>query len=81
MRIWAGILRGAPSLMQQRAPRVFRWVERMNRPDPDVGEFPAENLEFIGDDLILETLVAVLKHVAEDFVELNHPGYSGDSLV
>ena len=55
-------------LMQQRAPRVFRWVERMNRPDPDVGEFPAANLEFIGDDVIPETLVAVLKHVAEDFV-------------
>ena len=27
------------SLMQAKATRLFRWVERMNRPDLDVGEF------------------------------------------
>ncbi len=27
------------SLMQINAPRLFRWVERMNRSEPDIGEF------------------------------------------
>ncbi|MBT7539921.1 MAG: glutathione S-transferase family protein, partial [Gammaproteobacteria bacterium] len=27
------------SMMQSDAVRLFRWVERMNRPEPDIGEF------------------------------------------
>lgn len=56
------------SLMQQRAPRVYRWVERMNRPDQDVPEFFAPGTDFLNNDEIPETLMAVLRAVAEDFV-------------
>ena len=37
-----GHLGGDPkplALMQEYAVRVFRWTERMNRPEPDFGEF------------------------------------------
>ena len=27
------------SLMQAEAIRLFRWIERMNRPESDIGEF------------------------------------------
>lgn len=56
------------SLMQAQAIRVFRWVERMNRPELDVGEFDAQEGEYLADDEIPETLIEVLKHVAIDFV-------------
>jgi hypothetical protein len=56
------------SLMQQRAPRVYRWVERMNRPDQDVPEFFAPGTDFLNNDEIPKTLMAVLRAVAEDFV-------------
>lgn len=61
------------ALMQERAVRVFRWVERMNRPEPDAGEFlPPDQRAiepvFAPDDAIPETLEAVLRHVALDFV-------------
>ena len=55
-------------LMQQRAPAVYRWVERMNREDQDVPEcFNAGN-DFLANDEIPETLIPVLKVLAEDFV-------------
>ena len=55
-------------LMQQRAPAVYRWVERMNREDQDVPEcFNAGN-DFLANDEIPETLMPVLKVLAEDFV-------------
>lgn len=59
------------SLMQARAVHLFRWVERMNRPEPDIGEFvrDAENEPaFAADDAIPESLVAVLRQLAVDFV-------------
>ena len=56
------------SLMQARAGRTFRWVERMNRPEPDVGEFAIQNAEFLAADEIPDTLIEVLKHLAIDFV-------------
>jgi glutathione S-transferase len=55
-------------LMQQRAPAVYRWVERMNREDQDVPEcFNAGN-DFLANDEVPETLIPVLKILAEDFV-------------
>ena len=55
-------------LMQQRAPAVYRWVERMNREDQDVPEcFDAGN-DFLANDEVPETLIPVLKILAEDFV-------------
>lgn len=56
------------SLMQMQAIRVFRWVERMNRPELDVGEFDDQGGEYLDDDEIPQTLIDVLKHMAIDFV-------------
>lgn len=56
------------SLMQQRATRVYRWVERMNRADQDVPEYFSAGTDYLADDEIPETLLAVLRVLAEDFV-------------
>ena len=55
-------------LMQQKAIRVLRWVERMNRPEPDVGEFGEVEAEYFPDDSIPQTLVDLLQQIAVDFV-------------
>ena len=55
-------------LMQQRATCVYRWVERMNRPDQDVPEYFNAGTDFLADDEVPETLLAVLRVLAEDFV-------------
>ena len=55
-------------IMQQRATRVFRWVERMNRADQDAPEYFNAGTEFLSADEVPETLVAVLKVLAKDFV-------------
>ena len=56
------------ALMQKKALHVFRWVERMNRPELDTGELPNDDGDYRADDEIPETLVSVLKHMATDFV-------------
>lgn len=56
------------SLMQSRAICLFRWVERMNRPEADTGEFLELDNCYLDDDEIPNTLVEVLKHIAKDFV-------------
>ena len=56
------------ALMQEHAVRVFRWTERMNRPEPDFGEFDIEKDEYLSDDKVPDTLIEVLKHFAVDFV-------------
>jgi glutathione S-transferase len=56
------------SLMQTHSIRLFRWVERMNRPDSDVGEFEIQDEQYLADDQIPESLIEVLKHIAIDFV-------------
>ena len=55
-------------LMQQRAPAVYRWVERMNREDQDAPEYFNAGNDFLANDEIPETLIPVLKILAEDFV-------------
>ena len=55
-------------LMQQRAPAVYRWVERMNREDQDAPEYFNAGNDFLADDEVPETLIPVLKILAEDFV-------------
>ena len=55
-------------LMQQRAVRTYRWVERMNRADQDAPEYFGFGTEFLADDAVPGTLQAVLKIIAEDFV-------------
>jgi glutathione S-transferase len=61
------------ALMQSKAVRLFRWVERMNRPEPDRGEFVREGElqfddAFVPNDEIPETLTRVLRQLAVDFV-------------
>jgi glutathione S-transferase len=55
-------------LMQKRATRVYRWVERMNRADQDAPEYFNAGTDFLTDDELPETLLAVLRVLAEDFV-------------
>ncbi|MDZ7784739.1 MAG: glutathione S-transferase family protein [Halioglobus sp.] len=55
-------------LMQQRTPRVYRWVERMNRPDQDAPEYFDAGSDFLADDEVPGTLLDVLRVLAEDFV-------------
>ena len=55
-------------LMQQRAPAVYRWVERMNREDQDAPEYFNAGNDFLPNDEVPETLIPVLKTLAEDFV-------------
>lgn len=54
--------------MKQRAVRVARWVERMNRPDQDVAEYFNAGEDCLSNDHIPETLIAVLKILAEDLL-------------
>lgn len=56
------------TLMQTRAVRVFRWVERMNNREPDTGEYGDCERDFLPDDEIPDTLVELLQHIAIDFV-------------
>jgi glutathione S-transferase len=56
------------ALMQEYAVRVFRWTERMNRPEPDFGEFEFEKEEYLSNDEVPETLIEILRHFAVDFV-------------
>lgn len=56
------------NLMKQNAIRVFRWVERMNRADQDAAEFFDAEDDYLADDLIPDSLIAVMKIIAEDLV-------------
>lgn len=56
------------ALMQKQAIHVFRWVERMNRPNSDIGDLKNAVADYRADDEIPETLVSVLHHMATDFV-------------
>ncbi|PCI64605.1 MAG: glutathione S-transferase [Kordiimonadales bacterium] len=60
-------------LMKQKANRVWRWVERMTVADCDMPEFPDMAEELLADDEIPETLIKVLKVIAEDYL----PEYEG----
>jgi hypothetical protein len=56
------------ALMQARAIHVFRWVERMNRPELDTGELPHRTRNYRASDEVPQTLVSVLQQMAKDFV-------------
>ncbi|MCP4754838.1 MAG: glutathione S-transferase [Proteobacteria bacterium] len=56
------------SLIKKHANRVFRWAERMNRTQSDMGEFPDQAEDFLENDEIPDTLQAVLKKIGEDFI-------------
>ena len=55
-------------IMQQQAPNVYRWVERMNRSYQDASEQYEAGSDFLADDEIPNSLLCVLSIVAEDLV-------------
>jgi glutathione S-transferase len=56
------------AIMQREAIHVYRWIERMNSPQQDAAEFFEAGEGYLSDDLIPETLIDVLRILAEDFV-------------
>jgi glutathione S-transferase len=56
------------ALMKSRAHRVWRWVERMNAPDLDSGDHGSPDPVLFPDDAVPETLLSLLKFVAEDYL-------------
>ena len=56
------------SMMQSDAVRLFRWVERMNRPEPDIGEFAEQTDVYLANDEVPQTLINLLRQIAIDFV-------------
>jgi hypothetical protein len=55
-------------IMQQSAHRVWRWTERMNRADQDAGEYGRPPETLFPDDDVPETLKALLRFIAEDYL-------------
>lgn len=55
-------------IMQQRAPLVFRWVERMNASEHHSPEFPQTDNNHVSAAALPDTLVEVLRRVATEYV-------------
>ena len=55
-------------ILQTRAFCLLRWIERMNRPEPDAGEYADRSEAFLADDEVPDTLIQVLRRFAVDFV-------------
>ncbi|MBL8544255.1 MAG: glutathione S-transferase C-terminal domain-containing protein [Hyphomonadaceae bacterium] len=56
------------TLMKQRAFRVWRWTERMNAVDQDAAEYGHPPAQLFADDAAPETLKALLRFIAEDYL-------------
>ncbi len=56
-------------LMKQRAPRVWRWVERMNAPTQDAGEYGDVPEDLVADDAVPDTLRALLAYIGEEYLD------------
>ena len=52
------------SITRLRSIRFCRWVERMNRADPDAPEYYEAGMDFLADDEVPETLLAMLRVLA-----------------
>jgi len=55
-------------LMQQEAVWVFRWVERMNRPDNDHPECFEDASTYLADDAVPDSLIEVLRILSTDLL-------------
>ena len=55
-------------LMKRTAYRVWRWTERMNAADQDAGEYGAPAADLFAGDAVPETLKALLRFIAEDYL-------------
>lgn len=85
--MWAHLFRDpAPSaLIKRQAPRVGRWVERMSTSEPNIPEYHRpldEPAELFADDSVPDTLVAMLRYVAEEYLaEITaHVAFANDWL-
>ena len=56
------------SLMHSDGVNVLRWVERMNRPSPELFGFEGQAAEYLDDDEVPASLIDVLRHAAIDLV-------------
>ena len=56
-------------LMKQRAPRVWRWVERMNAPVLDASEYGDCSEELFPDDRIPDSLLQLLAYIGEEYLD------------
>ncbi len=57
------------SLMQQKAPNLFQWVERMNAPAGNENHlYLKSGSDVFSDEDIPQTLVALLKYVADEYL-------------
>jgi glutathione S-transferase len=54
--------------MKASAYRVWRWTERMNAADQDAGEYGAPPAELFAGDGVPDTLLALLRFVARDYL-------------
>lgn len=54
------------NIMKTRAPKVFRWVERMTAPGLDTPEFTGCGDDFLADDAIPSTLEPLLRQIADE---------------
>ena len=52
-------------IMQDHAPRVFRWVEHMQVPEIASPEFFGTEIAFLPEDAVPDTAVAILNHIAD----------------
>lgn len=56
------------AIMKTRAHRVWRWVERMNASEPDIGEYLNADPGLFRDDEVPDTLRALLRFIASDYL-------------
>ena len=85
--MWAHLFRDpAPTaIIKKHAPRVGRWVERMSTYEPYDGEFfesPAAPRELIAGDELPDTLVAMMRFIADEYLSeiTAHVEYANDWL-
>ena len=55
--------------MQNRGPRTFRWVEHMLVPELASPEFFDRPVEYLADDEVPQTALAILQFIAQDYGE------------
>jgi glutathione S-transferase len=55
-------------LMKQKAPRLFRWTERMSAANADMPEYGDYDQKHFEDEQIPQTLVDILSFVARDYL-------------
>ncbi len=56
-------------VMQDHAPRTFRWVEHMLVPEVESPEFFSRPVSYAPDDAVPPTALAILQHIAEEYAQ------------